>query len=53
MRSDCLGICDLKIKLNSNKFPLVSLFKEGTGMDAWIIPSLSTLQFDFKVHLSL
>lgn len=52
-RSDCLGICDLKIKLNSNKFPFVAFYKEGVGMDAQIILFLSTLQFDFKLHLSL
>lgn len=47
-RLDCLGICELKIKLNSNKFSLVAFFKEGVGMDTQIICYLPALQFGFS-----
>lgn len=47
-RLDCLGICELKIKLNSNKFSLVAFFKEGVGKGAQISPYLPVLQFGFQ-----
>lgn len=51
-RLDCLGICELTLKQNSNKFSLIALFKEGVGMDAQISPYLPALQFGFQASRS-